>query len=299
MQTKRIKRAVHGVLLLDKPYGFSSNQALQKVKWLYQAQKAGHTGTLDPLATGVLPICFGEATKFAQHLTDENKTYVATVKFGETTTTGDKEGEILQTVVCDVQQHQIEAVLPSLTGEITQIPPMYSALKVDGKPLYAYAREGVELERAPRQVTIHAMTLLDCQGNVANIEVTCSKGTYIRTLAEDIGKALNVGAHLTGLRRTATATYQIANTVTIEALEAMTMEARDALLLPVDTAINALPKVELHDDAAYYFKQGNPVWLSGHIPDGEIRVYSEAGLFLGVGVQLANGRIAPKRVVNL
>lgn len=299
MQTKRIKRAVHGVLLLDKPHGFSSNQALQKVKWLYQAQKAGHTGTLDPLATGVLPICFGEATKFAQHLTDENKTYVATVKFGVTTTTGDKEGDILQEVSCDLQPHQIEAVLPALTGEITQIPPMYSALKVDGKPLYAYAREGIELERKPRQVTIHAIHLLDCQQNIARIEVTCSKGTYIRTLAEDVGKALNVGAHLTDLRRTATATYQIAHTVTLEALEAMTMEQRDALLLPVDTAINALPKVELHADAAYYFKQGNPVWLSGQIPDGEIRVYSEDGLFLGVGTQLANGRIAPKRVVNL
>jgi tRNA pseudouridine55 synthase len=299
MQIKRIKRAVHGVLLLDKPHGFSSNQALQKVKWLYQAQKAGHTGTLDPLATGVLPICFGEATKFAQHLTDENKTYIASVKFGETTTTGDKEGEVLHAVACDVQQAEIESVLPSLTGEITQIPPMYSALKVDGKPLYAYAREGVELERAPRQVTIFAIKLLDCQDNIANIEVTCSKGTYIRTLAEDIGKALNVGAHLVDLRRTATATYQIAHTVTLEALEAMTMEARDALLLPVDTAINALPKVELYDDAAYYFKQGNPVWLSGNIPDGEVRVYNEAGLFLGIGVQLANGRIAPKRIVNL
>jgi tRNA pseudouridine55 synthase len=299
MQTKRIKRAVHGVLLLDKPHGFSSNQALQKVKWLYQAQKAGHTGTLDPLATGVLPICFGEATKFAQHLTDENKTYVATVKFGVTTTTGDKEGDILQEVSCNVQPNQIEAVLPALTGEITQIPPMYSALKVDGKPLYAYAREGIELERKPRQVTIHAIRMLDSQQNIARIEVTCSKGTYIRTLAEDIGKALNVGAHLTDLRRTATATYQIAHTVTLEALEALTMEQRDALLLPVDTAINALPKIELHADAAYYFKQGNPVWLSGQIPDGEIRVYTEDGLFLGVGTQLANGRIAPKRVVNL
>lgn len=299
MQTKRIKRAVSGVLLLDKPYGFSSNQALQKVKWLYQAQKAGHTGTLDPLATGVLPICLGEATKFAQTLTDENKTYIATVKFGITTTTGDKEGDVVSAVACDVQSHDIAKVLPAFTGEITQIPPMYSALKVDGKPLYAYAREGVALERQPRQVTIFAVQLLDCEQNIARIEVTCSKGTYIRTLAEDIGKALNVGAHLTDLRRTATATYQIVHTVTLEALEAMTMEQRDALLLPVDTAISALPKIELHADAAYYFKQGNPVWLSGHIPEGDLRVYSEEGLFLGLGMQLANGRIAPKRVVNL
>lgn len=299
MQTKRIKRAVNGVLLLDKPYGFSSNQALQKVKWLYQAQKAGHTGTLDPLATGVLPICFGEATKFAQHLTDENKTYIATVKFGVTTTTGDKEGDVLNHVDCQVTREEIDRVLPQFMGEITQVPPMYSALKVNGKPLYEYARDGLELERAPRQVTIYDLRVLACADNSAEIEVCCSKGTYIRTLGEDIGKALNVGAHLTALRRTATATYQIAHTVTVEALEQMTVEQRDALLLPVDTAISALPKIELHENAAYYFKQGNPVWLSGNIPAGELRIYSEAGLFLGVGQQQRDGRIAPKRVVNL
>lgn len=299
MQTKRIKRAVSGVLLLDKPYGFSSNQALQKVKWLYQAQKAGHTGTLDPLATGVLPICLGEATKFAQHLTDENKTYVATVKFGVTTTTGDKEGDIINQVDCHVSRAEIEQVLPQFMGEITQVPPMYSALKVNGKPLYEYARDGVELERKPRQVTIYALRVLGCADNSAEIEVTCSKGTYIRTLGEDIGKALQAGAHLTALRRTATATYQIAHTVTIEALEQMTAEQRDAMLLPVDTAITALPKILLQEDAAYYFKQGNPVWVSGSIPAGELRIYSEAGLFLGVGFQQRDGRIAPKRVVNL
>ena len=299
MQTKRIKRVVNGVLLLDKPYGFSSNQALQKVKWLYQAQKAGHTGTLDPLATGVLPICFGEATKFAQHLTDENKTYIATVRFGVMTTTGDKEGDLISQVDCQVTHKDIEQVLPQFMGEITQVPPMYSALKVNGKPLYEYARDGVELERAPRQVTIHALRVLSCADNHAEIEVCCSKGTYIRTLGEDIGKALNVGAHLTALRRTATATYQIAHTVTIEALEQMSTEQKDALLLPVDTAITALPKIELHEDAAYYFKQGNPVWLSGNIPAGELRIYSEVGLFLGVGQQQRDGRIAPKRVVNL
>lgn len=299
MQTKRIKRAVSGVLLLDKPYGFSSNQALQKVKWLYQAQKAGHTGTLDPLATGVLPICLGEATKFAQHLTDENKTYVATVRFGVTTTTGDKEGDVVSEVACQVSCAEIERVLPQFMGPITQVPPMYSALKVNGKPLYEYARNGVELERAPRQVTIHALRVLACAENSAEIEVCCSKGTYIRTLGEDIGKALNVGAHLAALRRTATATYQIAETVTIEALEQMSIEQRDALLLPVDSAIQILPKVELHQDAAYYFKQGNPVWLAGVIPAGDLRIYSASGLFLGLGQQQRDGRIAPKRVVNL
>lgn len=299
MQTKRIKRAISGVLLLDKPYGFSSNQALQKVKWLYQAQKAGHTGTLDPLATGVLPICLGEATKFAQHLTDENKTYVATVKFGVTTTTGDKEGDVISEVDCQISREDIQGVLPQFMGEITQVPPMYSALKVNGKPLYEYARDGVELTRAPRQVNIFHIKLLDCSDNQANIEVCCSKGTYIRTLGEDIGKALQVGAHLTALRRSATASYQIAHTVSIEALEAMTLAERDALLLPVDTAIQALPKLALHEDAAYYFKQGNPVWLAGQIPAGDLRIYSESGLFLGLGFQQRDGRIAPKRVVNL
>lgn len=299
MQVKRIKRAVHGVLLLDKPIGFSSNQALQKVKWLYQAQKAGHTGTLDPLATGVLPICFGEATKFAQHLTDENKTYLATIQFGTTTTTGDKEGDVIEQVSCQVHEADVLKVLPQFKGEITQIPPMYSALKVNGKPLYAYARDGVELERQPRQVHIHMLRLLECKDNTAQIEVCCSKGTYIRTLGEDIGKALGVGAHLIALRRTATATYEIARTMTVEALENMSLSERDALLLPVDSAIERLPKVILNADAAYYFKQGNPVWISGQIPSGEMRIYSEQTVFLGVGLQQNDGRIAPKRVVNL
>lgn len=299
MQFKRIKRAVHGVLLLDKPYGFSSNQALQKVKWLYQAEKAGHTGTLDPLATGVLPICFGEATKFAQYLTDENKTYIADIRFGVSTTTGDIEGEVIRQVDCHVSLADIEQVLPQFMGEISQVPPMYSALKVNGKPLYAYARDGVELTRAARQVTIHALRVLECADNHAKIEVCCSKGTYIRTLAEDIGNALQAGAHLTALRRTATATYQIAQAISIDALASMTETQRDALLLPVDTAIAALPKILLPEDAAYYFKQGNPVWMSGAIPHSELRIYSEAGLFLGVGLQQRDGRIAPKRVVNL
>lgn len=299
MQVKRIKRVVNGVLLLDKPYGFSSNQALQKVKWLYQAQKAGHTGTLDPLATGVLPLCFGEATKFAQRLTDENKTYQATLKFGATTTTGDKEGDIVSVVQGQVTAAQIATVLPSFMGRITQVPPMYSALKVNGKPLYEYAREGQALARQPREVTIYALALLRCADNEADIAVTCSKGTYIRTLAEDIGAQCGLGAHLTALRRTATASYQIADTVTLDQLLDMTPDARETLLLPVDSALQSLPRLVLHDDAAFYFKQGNPVWLSGSIPTGELRIYTEQGQFLGLGEQQRDGRIAPRRVVNL
>lgn len=299
MQFKRIKRAVHGVLLLDKPLGFSSNQALQKVKWLYQAEKAGHTGTLDPLATGVLPICFGEATKFAQHLTDEHKTYIATIKFGVTTTTGDQEGEVLEVIDCHINSAAIEATFPQFLGEILQVPPMYSALKVDGKPLYAYARAGIALDRQPRAVNIYQLTLMDCADNIATIEVRCSKGTYIRTLAEDMGRALQVGAHLIALRRTATASYALSNTITLEALEQASIDMRDALLLPVDSAIQHLPTVILNADAAYYFKQGNPVWIAGKIPKGELRVYSDTNLFLGVGLQQTDGKIAPKRVVNL
>lgn len=299
MQVKRPKRVVNGVLLLDKPLGFSSNQALQKVKWLYQAQKAGHTGTLDPLATGVLPICFGEATKFAQLLTDENKTYLATLQFGTTTTTGDKEGEILSVVPGQVTEADIARVLPSFMGTINQVPPMYSALKVNGKPLYAYAREGQDLARTPRQITIHALTLLRCVDNQAEIAVTCSKGTYIRTLAEDIGQQCGLGAHLTALRRTATATYQISQTVRLEDLIDMPPEARDALLLPVDSALQSLPKLDVHADAAYYFKQGNPVWIAGNVPAGELRIYTTEGQFLGIGEQQRDGRIAPRRVVNL
>jgi len=245
MQVKRIKRVVNGVLLLDKPYGFSSNQALQKVKWLYQAQKAGHTGTLDPLATGVLPLCFGEATKFAQRLTDENKTYQATLKFGVTTTTGDKEGDIVSVVQGQVTAAQIAAVLPSFMGRITQVPPMYSALKVNGKPLYEYAREGQALARQPREVTIYALTLLRCVDNEADIAVTCSKGTYIRTLVDDLGELLGCGAHVSRLHRVQVGPFQAAQMVTPQQLEALNEQqdwaALDALLLPMDAGLQGLP----------------------------------------------------------
>ena len=218
MQYKRPKKNISGVLLLDKPLGFSSNQALQKVKWLLQAAKAGHTGTLDPLATGLLPLCFGEATKFAHYLTDADKTYFATIKLGITTNTGDAEGEVLSTKAVNVTQAQFEQACSQFVGEISQIPPMYSALKFEGKAMYEYARAGVEVERKSRLITIHQITQNAFEQDVASITVTCSKGTYIRTLAEDIGNLLGCGAHLIGLRRTATANYQIAQSMTIEQL---------------------------------------------------------------------------------
>lgn len=297
-QVKRVKRRIDGVLLLDKPLGFSSNQALQKVKWLYQAEKAGHTGTLDPLATGMLPICLGEATKFAQYLTDADKTYIATIQFGVTTTTGDAEGAVLMQQPVHFNESELLNVLQQFQGNITQVPPMYSALKHEGKALYEYARAGVEVVRKARDVIIKSIQLNQLDQNVASITVTCSKGTYIRTLAEDIGQALGCGAHLIGLRRTTTAGFDISKVVTIEMLESMAIGERDQLLMPVDTAIEQLPKVILNADAAYYVLQGQAVWQSGKIPNSELRLYDEQQHFLGLGYLQSDGKIAPKRLLQ-
>jgi tRNA pseudouridine55 synthase len=298
MQFKRIKKNVNGVLLLDKPLGFSSNQALQKVKWLFSAAKAGHTGTLDPLATGLLPICLGEATKFAQYVTDADKTYFATIKLGATTTTGDAEGEVLTTSPVNVTPAQFSAACQQFLGEISQTPPMYSALKHEGKALYEYARLGVDIARQPRLITIQTIVVDKFEGEIAQITVVCSKGTYIRTLAEDIGAALGCGAHLTGLRRTETAGYLLAQAVTIEQLEALSMEARTSLLLPVDSAIESLPVVTLNADAAHYIMQGQAVWQAGNTPQGDLRLYDENNSFLGLGCLQDDGKIAPKRLIQ-
>ena len=297
MQFKRIKRHIDGVLLLDKPLGFSSNQALQKVKWLFQAAKAGHTGSLDPLATGVLPICFGEATKFSHFLLDSDKSYRALVKFGSTTTTGDAEGEVLTTAAVNVSPHQLQDALNKFRGEISQVPPMYSALKHQGKALYEYARQGVDIDRLARVVTIYDITLNQFDGQQAEITVVCSKGTYIRTLAEDIGAELGCGAHLAGLRRLSAAHYALADTVTLESLEAMPLEQRDALLLSPDSAIQDLPQVELDDDSVFYLLRGQEVWKSGFNVQGLFRIYSEKRVFLGIGEQTEDGRIAPRRLL--
>jgi tRNA pseudouridine55 synthase len=298
LQFKRIKRNVNGVLLLDKPLGFSSNQALQKVKWLFSAAKAGHTGTLDPLATGLLPICLGEATKFAQYVTDADKTYIATIKLGATTTTGDAEGEVLTTSTVNISKVQFVETCQQFVGDISQLPPMYSALKHEGKPLYEYAREGVNIGRQPRLISIKNITLNEFLKDVAKITVTCSKGTYIRTLAEDIGAKLGCGAHLIGLRRTETAGYLLSQALTLEELEAMTIEAREAQLLTVDSAIAYLPKVTLNADAAYFVLQGQAVWMAGKIPSGDLRLYDDNNAFLGLGFLQEDGKIAPKRLIQ-
>lgn len=284
--------------MLDKPIGFSSNQALQKAKWLYQAAKAGHTGTLDPLATGLLPLCFGEATKFAHYLTDADKTYVATLKLGITTNTGDAEGEILERREVNVSRAQFEIACQLFLGEINQVPPMYSALKHEGKAMYEYARAGIEIERKSRLITIYRITVESFEQDVAVISVTCSKGTYIRTLAEDIGKELDCGAHLIGLRRIATANYKIAQTVTLEQLEAMTPEQREAALMSEDSAVLHLPEVILDDDSTFYLQQGQAVWKSGLVPQGLLRLYTEQQVFLGLGELAMDGKIAPKRLIR-
>ena len=297
MQFKRTKKNINGVLLLDKPLGYSSNQALQKAKWLLQAAKAGHTGTLDPLATGLLPLCFGEATKFAHYLTDADKTYIATVKFGVTTTTGDAEGEVLATQPVKFSRAELAKACQQFIGEISQVPPMYSALKHEGKALYEYAREGVEIERKARQVTIHDISLDHFADDVATMTVSCSKGTYIRTLAEDIAKHLDCGAHLIGLRRTATANYQIAQAITLEQFEAQTAEQRLDALMPLDSAVQHLPTMTLDADSSFYLQQGQAIWCGGVIPQGLIRLYNEQTEFLGLGEQQSDGKIAPKRLI--
>ena len=297
MQYRRPKKNISGVLLLDKPLGYSSNQALQKIKLLYQAAKAGHTGTLDPLATGLLPLCFGEATKFAHFLTDADKVYIATVKFGITTNTGDAEGQVLSVKDVNISKMQLEQVCSQFLGVISQVPPMYSALKHEGKAMYEYARAGVEIERASRAVTIHNIEINAFDRDVATITVKCSKGTYIRTLAEDIGAQIGCGAHLIGLRRTATANYHINQAITIEQFEAMSEAQRALLLMPADSAVAHLPAITLDVDSAFYLQQGQAILHSGNIPEGLIRLYNEQGEFLGLGEQQSDGKIAPKRLI--
>ena len=286
-----------GVLLLDKPAGISSNTALQKAKRLYQAAKAGHTGNLDPFATGLLPVCFGEATKFSQFLLDADKTYQGLIRLGQTTTTGDPEGEVLTRQDVRVGLEQVRQVLERFIGKISQVPPMYSALKRDGKALYEYARQGLEVERAPREVTIYSLILERFEGDELLVTVSCSKGTYIRTLAEDIGKTLGCGAYLQALRRIAIGEFEIKDAFTLEQLEVMTVEERDALLLSGDSLLQGYPQVVLDKDSVFYLQRGQAVWLPRITEQGVVRLYDETGLFLGIGEVTEDGKVAPRRLV--
>ncbi len=297
MQVRRIKKPINGILLLDKPIGLSSNLALQKIKGPLQAAKAGHTGTLDPLATGLLPLCFGEATKFAHFVTDADKTYIATIKLGVTTTTGDAEGEILTVSDRHIAEADFIDACAKFVGNIQQTPPMYSALKHEGRPLYEYARAGIEIPRKIREVTITSLTQLSFENNHAVIEVRCSKGTYIRTLAEDIGRALDCGAHLIALRRTATANFDIAQSVTLPQFDALNDAARIAALLPIDSAVLHLPALTLNENNVFYLQQGRVITCENEKQLGLTRLYDEAGLFLGLGDVTIDSKIAPKRLV--
>lgn len=250
------RKPLHGVLLLDKPLGWTSNDALQKAKGVLRAEKGGHTGTLDPLATGLLPLCFGAATKFSQASLDADKRYTATLRLGQRTSTGDREGAVVEERAVDVDEAGLRAVCQRFVGAVDQIPPMHSALKHEGKALYDYARAGVEVERAARRVQIHAIDILRWQGDELVLDVRCSKGTYIRTLAEDIGQALGCGAHLAALRRTASGVLTVEQAVTLEQLQALDATGREALLLRPDVLVAAWPAVDLPDDEAGRFLSG-------------------------------------------
>ncbi|KGD65079.1 pseudouridylate synthase [Alcanivorax nanhaiticus] len=296
-------RDLNGILLLDKVGGVSSNGALQMAKKMFAAAKAGHTGSLDPLATGMLPICFGEATKFSQFLLESDKSYRVTAKLGVTTETGDADGEVVNTTEVTASAAEIEDALMSFVGDIEQIPSMYSAIKHEGVPLYKLAREGKTVERKPRAVTIYDIRILRIEGDELEFEVDCSKGTYVRSLVEDTGEKLGCGGHVTVLRRLSAGPYPAEKMLTLEELGNIKaeggFEAIDELLLPLSTSVADWPRVELGDNAAYYIQQGQPVMASDRPADGWVSVYeASSGKFLGVGEVLEDGRIAPRRLVS-
>ena len=290
------------MLLLDKASGMTSNYALQGARRLFSAAKAGHTGTLDPLATGLLPLCFGEATKFSADLLEADKVYEADLLFGVSTATGDCEGSILERRPVTCGRPELETALRRFHGTIAQIPPMYSALKRDGRPLYELARQGIEVERQPRQVTIKELLLIDFSVDRCRLRVACSKGTYIRTLAEDIGKVLGCGAHLTALRRLAVGALEVADALTLEHLNGLSEAGRAACLLPPDVLLQKLPEIRLDEAAALRFMHGNSVSFAtdlsgdGAALTGKCRVY-DAHRLLGLGQADAAGEVRPRRLV--
>ena len=303
MQARKSReyRDIDGIVLLDKPLGLSSNQALQQVRKLFQARKAGHCGSLDPLATGVLPICLGEATKFSSYLLGANKCYRASCRLGQTTASGDAEGEIIKTAPVQVDVTQIEQLLPRFVGEIEQIPPMYSALKHQGKRLYQLAREGKQVERAPRKITIHQLTMLGFDGQTLDIDVSCSKGTYIRTLAEDIGSELGCGAHLSALHRSSVDVFDEADAfrmTQLEDLQAQGMAQLDALLLPVSAVLTQFPEIVLDASGSHDMRQGRRIGMAATAEPGLRRLYTSEGVFLGLGELAASGELSAKRLMN-
>ena len=300
---RRSGRDVHGIVLLDKPAGLTSNQALQAVKRLFNARKAGHTGSLDPIATGLLPVCLGEATKICGFLLDANKHYQVRARLGERTNTGDIEGEVLETrPVPQISDKELRRALKKLTGTLQQVPPMYSAIKHEGERLYKLARQGIEVERKPRQVTVFQFELQDRHADELEVLVVCSKGTYVRTLVDDLGEILGCGAHVVGLRRAGVEPYDAPRMHTLEELEALAangVEALDEVILPTDSALAEWPAVALDPDSSFYLRRGQPVLVPRTPREGNVRLYAADGRFLGVGHVLEDGRVAPQRLFSL
>jgi tRNA pseudouridine55 synthase len=297
MRSQSGAKRVDGVLLLDKALGLSSNAAIQQVKRLFHAAKAGHVGTLDPMASGLLPVCLGEATKFSTGMFGADKTYVAEVLLGVTTTTGDAEGDVTSRREVSATHPELAAVLSRFTGTIQQTPPIYSALKRNGKPLYAYARKGEQVEIEPRPVVVHAIELLHFEADHVRLRVRCGKGTYIRVLAEDIGRELGCGASLTGLRRVGLGPFDIAQAVALQALEQMPAADRNTHLRAVDSLVEMLPAWSLDAEGSQRLLTGQACRLDGTAPYGLMRLYGPDRRFLGLGEALADGRLAPRRMV--
>ncbi len=305
---RRRGRDIHGVLLLDKPQGLSSNDALQKVKRLYNANRAGHTGALDPLATGMLPICLGEATKFSQFLLDSDKRYRVIARLGQRTDTSDADGQIVQERPVNFTQAQLDVALDRFRGDIKQVPSMYSALKYQGKKLYEYARQGIEVPREARSITVYELQFIRWEGDELELEIHCSKGTYIRTITDDLGELLGCGAHVIYLRRLQVATYPTERMVTLEQLNELLEQAHrqevapaellDPLLMPMDSPVENYPEVNLLPVVAGYVKQGQPVQVAGAPASGMVRITEgEERKFIGVGDIADDGRVAPRRLV--
>ncbi len=313
MAKRRKGRPINGVILLDKPYDMSSNSALQKVKRIFFAQKAGHTGALDPLATGMLPICLGEGTKFSQFLLDTDKTYQVTAKLGIRTTTSDADGEVVSEKSVDISDAQLARALETFRGTTQQVPSMYSALKYNGQPLYKYAREGIEVPRESRDITVFRLDLLRFEGDEVDLDIHVSKGTYIRTIVDDLGELLGCGAHVANLRRSAVGNYPTDKMVTLDQLNSLVEQANvqeiapsellDPLLLPMTTACDGIPPIFIDDMSANSLRHGNPVQVSKAPTDGLVQVFvgenTSEGEFIGVGHIDDNGLVAPKRIVVL
>lgn len=303
MGKRRRGRDVSGILVLDKPQGMSSNEAVQKAKHLFNARKVGHTGSLDPLATGVLPLCFGEATKFSQYLLSSDKKYWVKIKLGVATDSGDADGQVVRTAPVEgITAERVEDALRFFRGEIDQVPSMFSAIKHRGQPLYKLARQGIEIEREARRVTVYSNELLAVEGESLTLAIHCSKGTYVRTIAEELGEILGCGAHVFALRRTAAGPYDEEDLVTFEELAAAREKGSlDPFLLPVASAVRGWPEVRLTDNTAYYLRQGQPVIVPHAPTSGWVRlsevVADKSTKFIGVGEILDDGRVAPRRLV--